>query len=61
MHPAARTNDIDATVAIGCAGMLASTYPLAEPLRPTPIDASLLAYGRARHRAALMMLEATGA
>ena len=56
-HPAARPDDLIATVAVGCAYTLASTYPLTEPLdNPDAVDASLEAYGRARHEAALIML-----
>jgi homoserine kinase type II len=56
-YPAARPEDLVATVAVGCAYTLASTYPLAEPLHdPDAVDASLEAYGRARHEAALIML-----
>ncbi|WP_328521002.1 phosphotransferase enzyme family protein [Kribbella sp. NBC_00359] len=56
-HPAARTDDLIATLAVGCAYTLASTYPLTEPLdNPGAVDASLEAYGRARHEAALIML-----
>ncbi|QSB14895.1 phosphotransferase [Natronosporangium hydrolyticum] len=57
-HPAARLDDLLATVAVGCAYTLASSYPLAEPLdNPGAVDASLQAYGRARHQAALLLLE----
>ena len=56
-HPAARPEDLIATVAVGCAYTLASTYPLAEPLHdPDAVDPSLEAYGRARHEAALILL-----
>lgn len=57
-YPAARLEDLLSTVAVGCAYALASTYPLAEPLtNPRAVNASLRAYGRARHQAALMMLD----
>jgi Phosphotransferase enzyme family len=57
-HPAARPDDLHSTVAVGCAYTLASTYPLAEPLKhPRAVDASLQAYGRARHEAALLLLD----
>lgn len=57
-HPAARLDDLISTVAVGCAYTLASTYPLAEPLdNPTAVDPSLQSYGRARHEAALALLD----
>ncbi|GAB3430647.1 aminoglycoside phosphotransferase/kinase family protein [Flindersiella endophytica] len=57
-HPAARPVDLISSVAVGCAWTLASTYTLVEPLeRPNVVDASLLAYGRARHEAALAVLD----
>ncbi|TDE13111.1 aminoglycoside phosphotransferase [Jiangella asiatica] len=57
-YPAARLNDLISTVAVGCAYTLASTYPLAEPLdNPSAVEASLQAYGRARHEAALVLLD----
>lgn len=57
-HPAARLDDLISIVAVGCAYTLASTYPLAEPLdNPGGVDASLQAYGRARHEAALVLLD----
>ena len=53
-----RRSDLVSTVAVGCAYALASTYPLAEPLtNPRAVNASLRAYGRARHEAALRMLD----
>jgi Ser/Thr protein kinase RdoA (MazF antagonist) len=56
-HPAARLDDLLSTVAVGCASMLASTYPLGEPLTdPSAVDESLRVYGRARHEAALVLL-----
>ncbi|WP_432891184.1 phosphotransferase enzyme family protein [Kribbella sp. CA-245084] len=57
-HPAARVDDLVSTVAAGCAYTLASTYPLAEPLDdPVAVTPTLEVYGRARHDAALRMLE----
>jgi homoserine kinase type II len=57
-NPAIRFEDLVSTVAVGCAYALASTYPLAEPLtNPRAVNASLRAYGRARHEAALRMLD----
>jgi homoserine kinase type II len=57
-YPAARTDDLIFTVAVGCAWTLASTYPLAEPLdNPSGVTPSLQAYGRARHEAALVLLD----
>ncbi|WP_405735056.1 aminoglycoside phosphotransferase family protein [Streptomyces sp. NBC_01537] len=56
-HPKARVDDLVSTVAVGCAYTLASTYPLAEPLdNPGAVDAALQRYGRARHEAALVLL-----
>lgn len=57
-HPGARADDLLSTVAVGCAYTLASVYPLAEPLDdPGSVDASLQEYGRARHNAALVLLD----
>lgn len=57
-HPAARRDDLISTVAVGCVYTLASTYPLSELLNnPSAMDASLQAYGRARHEATLVMLD----
>jgi homoserine kinase type II len=57
-NPAGRLDDLVSTVAVGCAYTLASTYPLAEPLDdPDAVTPSLEVYGRARHDAALVMLE----
>jgi homoserine kinase type II len=53
-HPAARLADLLSTVAVGCAHTLGSTYPLAEP---APVPPSLQRYARARHQAALIMLD----
>lgn len=53
-HPAARLDDLLSAVATGCAYTLGSTFPLAEQ---PPISASLELYARARHKAALLMLE----
>lgn len=57
-HPQARAQDLLATAVVGCVSMLASTYPLAEPVdAPEEMTASLEAYARARHEAALMLLD----
>lgn len=57
-HPDARFEDLLATVVVGCVSMLASTYPLAQPLEaPGEMTASLEIYARARHEAALMLLD----
>ncbi|WP_238151041.1 phosphotransferase [Kribbella sindirgiensis] len=57
-HPAAHVDDLVSSVATGCAYTLASTYPLAEPLDdPAAVTPSLELYARARHEAALVMLE----
>ncbi len=57
-HPTARPEDLAALVSVGCAYTLASSYPLAEPLKTSgPIEESLQEYGRARHQAALVMLD----
>jgi homoserine kinase type II len=57
-HPAARVDDLLATATVACGAMLASTYPLAEPLdHPEAVDESLRAYARARHHAAFALLE----
>ncbi|MEV7465410.1 phosphotransferase [Streptomyces kronopolitis] len=60
-HPQAPVDDLLCCVAVGCAYTLASTYPLAEPLdAPAAVDASLEAYGRARHESALTLLGRLG-
>jgi Phosphotransferase enzyme family len=57
-NPAARLADLVSSVAVGCVWTLASAYTLVEPLdRPGAADASLLAYGRARHDAAVVVLD----
>ncbi|MFJ3946214.1 phosphotransferase enzyme family protein [Streptomyces griseoaurantiacus] len=56
-HPHVHVDDLLCCVAVGCAYTLASTYPLAEPLdAPASVDASLKAYGKARHESALVLL-----
>ncbi|WP_220484234.1 phosphotransferase enzyme family protein [Microlunatus kandeliicorticis] len=53
--------DLAAVVAVGCAFTLSSIYPLAVPLEhPQELDESLTTYARARHEAALQMLDAIG-
>lgn len=57
-NPAVSDDDVDAALVVGTAYVLASTYPLATILRePEQADGSLRRYGRARHDAALAMLE----
>lgn len=57
-HPGARREDLLATTVVGCVSMLTSTYPLAQPLdAPEEMTASLETYARARHEAALMLLD----
>jgi homoserine kinase type II len=48
--------DLRSMVACGAAYTLLSAYPLAQPLKG-PIDASLQAYGQARHESALILLD----
>jgi len=56
-NPDALDADVTSVIAVGCAYTLASTYPLAEPLKNADrISESLEEYGRSRHRAALAML-----
>ncbi|MFK0154328.1 phosphotransferase enzyme family protein [Streptomyces sp. NPDC090493] len=58
VHPGARSQDLLAAVVVGCVSMLASTYPLAQPLdAPEEMTVSLEVYARARHEAALMLLD----
>lgn len=60
-NPGTTAGDLTCAVAVGCAYTLASVYPLSEPLEaPAAVDASLQAYGRARHEAALSMLARLG-
>jgi hypothetical protein len=57
-NPAARLDDLVSAAVVGCAWTLASAYTLVEPLeRPGAASASLLAYGQARHQAALVVLD----
>lgn len=57
-HPGARVDDLASVVAAGCAYTLASTYPLAVPLDdPDAAGPALEAYARARHEAALVLLD----
>lgn len=56
-HPTAHPNDLLSTPAVACAYTLTSTYPLAEPLNnPSAVTASLESYAKARHQAALILL-----
>lgn len=58
-NPGATPDDLAAVLTVGCAYMLASTYPLSALLRrPVTVDDSLRIYGRQRHLAALAMLAA---
>ncbi|MDH6222746.1 Ser/Thr protein kinase RdoA (MazF antagonist) [Streptomyces pseudovenezuelae] len=58
VHPGARWEDLLAVVVVGCVSMLASTYPLAQHLdAPEEMTAPLEVYARARHEAALMLLD----
>ncbi len=60
-NPGARQADLDASVAVGAAYTLASTYPLNVALRqPAEFDTAMETYGRNRHDAAVLMLELSG-
>ena len=57
-NPVTRPDDLGSAIVVGTAYVLASTYPLATILgEPGKADDSLRRYGRARHEAALAMLE----
>ncbi|MFD8316240.1 phosphotransferase enzyme family protein [Kitasatospora purpeofusca] len=57
-NPAAPTADLLSSVRVGCAAMLCSAFPLSAPVdRPHLVDAALESYARARHEAALTILE----
>lgn len=58
VNSAARLEDLVSAVALRCVWTLASEYTLVEPHdRPSAANASLLAYGQARHRAHLVLLD----
>ncbi|MFE9823139.1 hypothetical protein ACFYSH_13420 [Streptomyces sp. NPDC005791] len=57
-NPKASADDLLSSLRVGCAAMLCSAFPLSVPVeRPHIVDAALEAYGRARHKAALMLLD----
>ena len=57
-NPVVSGDDLDSAIVVGTAYVLASTYPLTTILsEPEQADGSLRRYGRARHDAALAMLE----
>ncbi|GAA2718383.1 MULTISPECIES: phosphotransferase [Streptomyces] len=57
-NPKASADDLVSSLRVGCAAMLCSAFPLSVPVeRPHIVDAALEAYGRARHEAALMLLD----
>lgn len=60
-NPAVPEKDLASIISVGCVYTLASTYPLAAPLRNPARNArekaSLMSYGHARHEAALRMLD----
>ncbi|MFJ5071559.1 phosphotransferase enzyme family protein [Kitasatospora sp. NPDC088556] len=57
-NPTAPEDDLLSSLRVGCAAMLCSTFPLSAPVeRPHLVDAALESYARARHEAALTLLE----
>ncbi|MFF1651652.1 phosphotransferase enzyme family protein [Streptomyces sp. NPDC058240] len=57
-NPTAPADDLLSSLRVGCAAMLCSTFPLSAPVeRPHLVDAALESYARARHEAALTLLE----
>ncbi|MDF3140989.1 MULTISPECIES: phosphotransferase [unclassified Streptomyces] len=57
-NPKAPADDLLSSLRVGCAAMLCSTFPLSAPVeRPHIVDAALESYARARHGAALMLLD----
>ncbi|HJB09332.1 MAG TPA: phosphotransferase [Candidatus Brachybacterium merdavium] len=57
-NPLMRADDLHSALVVGAAYVLASTYPLVTILsEPEQADDTLRSYGRARHDAALAMLE----
>ncbi|MFB6717049.1 phosphotransferase enzyme family protein [Streptomyces sp. NPDC056237] len=57
-NPTAPADDLLSSVRVGCTAMLCSAFPLSAPVdRPHLVDAALESYARARHAAALTILE----
>ncbi|KFZ80827.1 aminoglycoside phosphotransferase [Amycolatopsis sp. MJM2582] len=57
-HPEGHTDDLVSSLRVGCAAKLCATFPLSAPVqRPHLVDAALESYARARHEAALMLLD----
>ncbi|MGF1425860.1 hypothetical protein [Kitasatospora sp. LaBMicrA B282] len=57
-NPTAPADDLLSSLRVGCAAMLCATFPLSAPVeRPHIVDAALESYARARHEAALMLLD----
>ncbi|GHH79010.1 hypothetical protein GCM10018781_56050 [Kitasatospora indigofera] len=57
-NPEAPADNLLSSLRVGCAAMLCSTFPLSAPVeRPHLVDAALESYARARHEAALMLLD----
>jgi len=57
-NPTAPPDDLLSSVRVGCAAMICSAFPLSAPVdRPHLVDAALESYARARHTAALTILE----
>lgn len=55
-NPKASADDLLSSLRVGCAALLCSAFPLSVPVeRPRIVDAALEAYGRVRHKAALML------
>ncbi|MEU8308935.1 aminoglycoside phosphotransferase family protein [Actinomadura sp. NPDC048955] len=57
-NPKAPADDLLSSLRVGCAAKLCATFPLSAPVdRPHIVDAALESYARARHEAALMLLD----
>ncbi|UUV32289.1 aminoglycoside phosphotransferase family protein [Amycolatopsis roodepoortensis] len=57
-NPKAPADDLLSSLRVGCAAKLCATFPLSAPVeRPHLVDAALESYARARHEAALMLLD----
>lgn len=57
-NPKAPADDLLFSLRVGCAAKLCSAFPLSAPVeRPHVVDAALESYARARHQAALMLLD----
>lgn len=57
-NPKVPADDLLFSLRVGCAAKLCSAFPLSAPVeRPHLVDAGLEAYARARHEAALMLLD----